>query len=153
MPPRTILLIAAALAAVALARCASMQPQPPTPAERAQALEPMLSAAGFRILPANSPDTQEKLAGLDPLKVSYYVGRTGALHYFMADPYYCKCMYIGDEQAYQKYEQYKLNEKFERQTAEITQSQLETQQELEMNEQMEMFNPYGMGYIGPGYVW
>ena len=135
-------------------RCASsLQPPPPTPAERAQALEPMLSAAGFRILPADSPDKQEKLAGLDPLKVSYYVGRTGTLHYFMADPYYCKCMYIGDEQAYQKYEQYKLNEKFERQTAEVTQAQLQTQQELEMNEQMEMFNPYGMGYIGPGYVW
>ena len=38
---------------VALAGCAMFGP---TPAERAQYLEPMLSAAGFRQVPADTPD-------------------------------------------------------------------------------------------------
>ena len=152
---RAATIITAAIFAAAFCGCAAseMEPQPPSPVDQAQEIEPMLSAAGFRVLPADTPTKQEQLAGLVPLKVQYYVGRTGLMHYWMADPYYCKCMYVGSEQAYQKYEQYKLNAKFQAQQSEITQEQLATQQQLDMDEQMEMFNPYGMGYIGPGYVW
>jgi hypothetical protein len=145
--------VVSAILGVSLAGCASLEPQLPTPAERAEALEPMLSAAGFRVLPA---DTQEKLQHLnllEPLKVQYYVGKTGAIHYYMADPYNCHCMYIGSEEAYQKYEQIKLNEKWNREEARSARENEMAAQEEEMNTQMEMFNPYGVGMYGPSMYW
>ncbi len=65
----------------------------------------MLSAAGFKMLPA---DTQDKLAhaqSLPQLKVKYFTDPDGTLHYWMADAQYCHCVYIGNEAAYQKFKQ------------------------------------------------
>ncbi len=109
----------------------------------------MLAAAGFRMLPADTPKRQDQHESLLPLQVQYYVGKTGNLHYWMADPYYCKCMYIGTEEDYQKYEQMKLNEQFEAKEGEISEQNLEAIQMEEMDEQEEAFNPYGMGLVGP----
>ena len=67
----------------------------------------------------------------------------------MADPYYCKCMYIGSEADYQKYEKLKLNEQFEEREGQISRQNLEAQQLEEMDMQEEMFNPYGLGLVGP----
>jgi len=142
-----VVLIAAFSAA--LRGCASLQPQPPTPAQQAEQIEPMLSAAGFRMLPADTPQRQQQLASLLPLQVDYYVGKTGKLHYWMADPYYCKCMYLGTEEAYQQYEKLKLNQQFQAREGEISQQRLEAQQMEDMDVQDEMFNPYGMGLVGP----
>jgi hypothetical protein len=143
-----ILLIAAFSAA--LAGCGSIQPTPPpTPEQQAEQVEPMLSAAGFRMLPADTPQRQQQLETLVPFDVNYYVGKTGTLHYYMADPVYCKCMYIGTEENYQQYEKLKLNEQFQEKEGEISQQDLEAQQMEEMEEQEEMFNPYGMGLVGP----
>jgi len=138
----------AALSA-ALAGCGSLQPPPPSPEQQAEQVEPMLAAAGFRMLPADTPKRQDQLESLLPLQVQYYVGKTGNLHYWMADPYYCKCMYIGTEEDYQKYEQMKLNEQFEAKEGEISEQNLEAIQMEEMDEQEEAFNPYGMGLVGP----
>jgi len=138
----------AALSA-ALAGCGSLQPPPPSPERQAEQVEPMLAAAGFRMLPADTPKRQDQLESLLPLQVQYYVGKTGNLHYWMADPYYCKCMYIGTEEDYQKYEQMKLNEQFEAKEGEISEQNLEAIQMEEMDEQEEAFNPYGMGLVGP----
>jgi hypothetical protein len=146
-----IFLIAAFSAA--LAGCSSvsnsLEPQPPTPQQQAEQLEPMLSAAGFRMLPADTPQRQQQLASLVPLDVNYYVGKTGTLHYYMADPDYCKCMYIGTEENYQQYEKLKLNEQFQAKEGEVSRENLEAQQMEVMDEQEEMFNPYGMGLVGP----
>jgi hypothetical protein len=145
--------------AAALCGCGSiksMEPQPPTPQQQAEQLEPMLTAAGFRMLPADTPDRQQQLQSLVPLQVNYYVGRTGNLHYYMADPDYCKCMYIGSEQDYQKYEQLKLNQQFESKEGEISRQNLEAQQLEVMDMQEEMFNPYGenlWGPMGPSIYW
>ncbi|HEY9159388.1 hypothetical protein [Candidatus Binatus sp.] len=133
----------------ALFGCGSLQPQPPTPEQQAEQIEPMLSAAGFRMLLADTPERQKHLESLAPLQVDYYVGKTGDLHYYMADPYHCKCMYIGSEEDYQQYEKLKLNEQFQAKEAEISQQALEAQQMEDMNMQEEMFNPYGMGLVGP----
>lgn len=139
--------------AAALAGCSSasnpLEPQPPTPAQQAEQLEPMLSAAGFRMLPADTPERQQQLASLVPLDVNYYVGKTGTLHYYMADPDYCKCMYIGTEQDYQQFEKLKLNQQFEAKEGEVSRENLEAQQMEEMDMQAEAFNPYGMGLVGP----
>ncbi len=133
----------------ALFGCGSVQTPAPTPAQQAEQIEPMLSAAGFRMLPADTPERQKQLESLLALQVQYYVGKTGNLHYWMADPYYCKCMYIGTEEDYQKYEKLKLNEQFQAKEGEISRQNLEAQQMEEMDMQEEMFNPYGMGLVGP----
>ncbi len=158
--PLAALLCTAAAFSIALAGCGSMQsslnPPPPTPEEQAAKLEPMLSAAGFTILPADTPERETKLSSLVPLQVQYYIGKTGKLHYYMADPYYCKCMYIGSEQSYQQYEKLKLNAEFVEKESEISQQNLEARQMEEMDMQEEMFNPYGMslaGPMGPAMYW
>lgn len=150
--PIAALLFSAAFS-FALSGCGSLQgslnPPPPTPEEQAANLEPMLSAAGFTMLPADTAERETKLSSLVPLQVQYYIGKTGKLHYYMADPYYCKCMYVGSEQAYQKYEKIKLNEQFIEKEGEISRQNLEERQMEEMDMQEEAFNPYGMGLAGP----
>jgi hypothetical protein len=143
-----IFLIAAFSAA--LAGCGSIQPTPtPTPEQQAEQTEPMLTAAGFRMLPADTPERQKQLESLVPFDVNYYMGKTGNLHYYMADPVYCKCMYIGTEENYQQYEKLKLNQQYQEKEGAISRENLEAQQMQEMDEQEEMFNPYGMGLVGP----
>jgi hypothetical protein len=144
----TTALLVCALSAFFIA-CGSIQPPPPTPQQKAEQIEPELSAAGFQMLPAETPEKQKQLETLLPLQVEYYVGRTGRLRYWMADPYYCKCMYVGSEQAYQKYMQMKVNEAFTEKESRIAQTNLEAQQLEQMDMQEEMFNPYGLGLVGP----
>jgi len=135
---------------VALAGCGSIKPpEPPTPEQQAEQVEPMLSAAGFRMLPADTPQRQQQLSSLVPFDVNYYVGKTGTLHYYMADPDYCKCMYIGTEENYQQYEKLKLNQQFQAKEGELSRENLEAIQMQEMDEQEEAFNPYGLGLVGP----
>ncbi len=153
MPQRPItsivLLLLIAAFSAALAGCGSIQPPPPTPEQQAEQLEPMLAAAGFRMLPADTPERQQKLQSLVPLQVLYYVGKTGKLHYYMADPFYCKCMYVGSEENYQQYERMKLNQQLVAKEGEVSRQQLEAQQMEDMDFQEEMFNPYGLGLAGP----
>jgi hypothetical protein len=151
--------IVAALAA-ALFGCTSLknsiETPPPTPQQQAEQIEPMLSAAGFRMLPADTPERQQQMQSLVPMQVNYYIGKTGTLHYYMADPDYCKCMYVGTEQNYQQYEKLKLNEQYESKEGEISRQNLEAIQMEDMDQQEEMFNPYGMnlyGPMGPSIYW
>ncbi|MFZ0660986.1 MAG: hypothetical protein WBE78_04485 [Candidatus Binataceae bacterium] len=138
--------------AIALGGCAALsQSDKPTPEQRSSKLEPMLAAAGFAMLPADTPQRQEQLSTLPPLTVSYYVGRKGKLHYWMADPQYCKCLYLGTEENYQKYEQMRLQQNWQQKENRDARENLEASQEEQMELQTEMFNPYGgMGWIGPG---
>ena len=68
--------------------------------------EDKLSAAGFIIKPANTPERQAMLKRLPPNK---FVQRTkgDTIHYVYADPIVCGCLYVGTQQAYN---QYKANE-------------------------------------------
>lgn len=146
-------LLFTAASSLALPGCGSIKnsinPPPPTPEQQAAQIEPMLSAAGFTMLPADTPERQQKLSTLVPLQVQYYIGKSGKLHYYMADPYYCKCMYVGSEQAYQQYEKMKLNEQLAEQEGEISRQNLEERQMEEMQMQEDAFNPYGMTLVGP----
>ena len=67
----------------------------------------------------------------------------------MADPFFCKCMYVGSEENYQQYERLKLNQQFQAKEGEVSRENLEAQQMEDMDEQEEMFNPYGMSLVGP----
>ena len=89
----------------ALAGCAFLEEQ------QALSTEQMLSAAGFIMKVA---DTPKKLAHLQTLTQRKVVAhqRNGKNYYVYANAYQ-KCMYVGDEKAYQKYQ----NLKFQKQIA------------------------------------
>jgi len=90
--------LAAAVPAIALAGsvvvqgCATSRP----------ISESVLTQAGFRPVPANSP---KKLSHLRTLPAHRLVERTkaGQPYYVYADPDNCKCLYEGDAAAYAKY--------------------------------------------------
>jgi len=117
-----------------------------SPQQQAQELEPMLQAAGFGELPAATPEQATKLKTLPPLKLGYYSDQNGAAHYWMADPDYCKCLFHGDETAYQRYENIKL----ENQIAERDRRAVEAQQQQQMMGPPG-FGPPGMGFGGSGF--
>ena len=64
--------------------------------------ESLLSQAGFRKLPADTPKRAEHLQTVAPNKL---IRRTadGKSYYVFADPSTCKCLYVGSEDAYAKY--------------------------------------------------
>ena len=69
-----------------------------------QSTENLLSQAGFRQLPA---DTPKKLAHLNTLPERRLIARTsskGAKYYVYADQDGCKCLYIGNPSQYQSYQ-------------------------------------------------
>jgi hypothetical protein len=69
----------------------------------AQQVDSLLAAAGFKMLPADTPEKEEMLNSLPPLNLQYRV-KDGNPLYFYADPYNCKCVYTGDQAAYDRYE-------------------------------------------------
>jgi hypothetical protein len=78
--------------------CASIQ------ANKTQNQEQLLSAAGFIMVPATTQAELENLNSLTPHKVLFSVKDNKPLYWY-ADPTDCKCVYTGDQSAYQRYEQ------------------------------------------------
>jgi len=48
-----------------------------TPQQRAQRIEPILAAAGFNMIPADSDNKKTIVSSLAPLKLHYYIGKDG----------------------------------------------------------------------------
>lgn len=99
---------------VALAGCAAME------AQETASTEQLLSAAGFKMKLA---DTPEKITHLQSLTQRQLVPHTrdGQIYYAYADAN-SRCLYVGDEQAYQRYQQLAAQERIaeeQRQAAEI----------------------------------
>jgi hypothetical protein len=131
--PRAIW-ISAVIAALCFAACAE------TPQEKAQRLDPVLSAAGFQMIQPRTPKQQEMLALMAPLKMNYYVGKDGQARYWFPDPYQCACVFKGDAKAYQQYQNLRLQQQMvqeEEQTAELNQ---------DAAMQMNTFEPYFFPY-------
>lgn len=118
----------------------------PSPADRAQQIEPILSAAGFRMLPADSNDKMNHLTALPQLQVRYFGGKDGAMQYWMADANFCQCLYVGDEKAYQRYQNFRLQQRLAEQQQMASEEQMMAAQE----EQAEMMNPF---LFGPVWVY
>ena len=98
--------VAAISLVVLVAGCAAMRE------ERAKDKESILSAAGFQMKPANTPQRLAHLQTLTPLKlVPHTRSSDGKLLYVYADPKGCECLYVGDEGAYQRYRQLALQQK------------------------------------------
>src|SRR5690349_18871111 len=123
-------LAAAVVLAGALAGCAAMQP---TPEQRAEQIEPMLSAAGFKMLPADNQQKLNHLQSLPQFEVKYFPGEDRAMRYWMADAQVCHCLYLGDENAFQQYQKLR----FEQRLADEQQQAAEEQMGAA---QMEMMN-------------
>jgi hypothetical protein len=66
--------------------------------------EDMLAAAGFTLVPANTPQRQASLAALPPHKFVHQV-RNNAVIFTYADPTICDCLYVGNQAAYDRYHQ------------------------------------------------
>jgi len=94
MPAATLALIAA----LALSGCE-------TAGQAVAQKEDHLSAAGFRVKPANTPARQAMLNRLPPHK---FIRRDhgDTITYVYADPLVCDCLYVGGQRAYGKYQQF-----------------------------------------------
>ena len=101
----------------------------------------MLRAAGFESLTPATPEQQQRLKSLPPLQLGYYLDKNGAANYWLADADNCDCLFHGDEAAYQRYEDSKLN-----QIAERDRERIGAQQQ---RQQMPPGFPPGFG--GPGF--
>jgi len=96
---RRVALIGSLLVAGALSACETQR-------QIVSEHEDRLSAAGFIIKPANTPERQGMLARLPSNK--FVMRQNGdSIHYVYADPLVCSCLYVGTQQ---EYNQYKANE-------------------------------------------
>jgi hypothetical protein len=64
--------------------------------------EGLLEQAGFRKVPADTPKRAEHLQTIRPHQLIQRQ-TDGKLYYVYADPGYCKCLYVGSENAYATY--------------------------------------------------
>lgn len=120
---------------VALAGCSLMQ----THAQRAAKIEPLLAAAGFQAVPANSAEQLERLKKLPALTLQYST-RGGKPHYWYADPYRCRCLFTGSEAQYAKYDQLRVQQDIardERATA------VANEDAASIDQQMDYWLPWG----------
>ena len=81
-----------------------------TPSQRVAHHENDLAVAGFLVRPANTPQRQTMLARLPAHK---FVQRAKGddVHYVYADPTVCKCLYVGTQTAYAKYQENKQSDR------------------------------------------
>lgn len=82
---------------ISIAGCAAIQ------SNKTQEQEQLLSAAGFIMVPATTQAEIENLNTLTPHRVMFSVKDNKPLYWY-ADPTNCKCVYTGDQEAYQRYE-------------------------------------------------
>jgi len=83
---------------IALGACAAMQNQ------EAMGVERTLAAAGFQIKFADTPEKMNHLTTMEQ-RALFPTQRDGKLYYMYADATTCKCLYVGTEKAYQRYQE------------------------------------------------
>ena len=83
---------------VAVAACES-------PQQKIAGKEDMMTAAGFKFVPANTPARQQSFRQLPPHKFARQI-RNGQVFYVYPDPTVCVCLYVGDQNAYATYRNY-----------------------------------------------
>ncbi len=116
--PYLVVLVAAAL----LTGCSYFRKQ------EAKDVETTLTAAGFTMRPANSPDKLTKLQAMPQRKFFSRVKPDGEVVHLYADAEFCKCLYAGTQAQYARYQQLAIQQK-------IAQERVEA---AEMNEDAAM---------------
>jgi hypothetical protein len=71
--------------------------------DRAPETTSLLTQAGFKMLPADTPARQAKLKTLTAYKVVPWKRKTGEIVYAYAEPDACKCVYVGGPKQYATY--------------------------------------------------
>ncbi len=94
--------VTAAMLAATLGGCAAQQ---------AREMDSMLAAAGFQVRPATTPEKLQQLKTLAPRTVLQFQ-KDGVPYWVVADPTVCQCLYVGNEAAYQRYEQLRLQKEY-----------------------------------------
>jgi hypothetical protein len=82
--------------------------------DRIAETEQMLTAAGFTMQPADTPERQAQLANLPPhqlLAQEIEAGGVPRTAYVYADPDLCHCLYIGDQRSFQAFQQFALQKR------------------------------------------
>lgn len=121
----------AGLVVVGLAGCASLG---------AGQTESLLAAATFNMKLADTPAKLAKLKTLPQNRV-VPVTRNGKLYYIYADATGCQCLYIGNEAAYQQYQQLRIAQNIASEQAAAAEMNQETMMDWET------FGPYGPGFF------
>ena len=94
MHMRHVLVVAAAL--LTLSGCAAIHRQ------EAASTEQLLAAAGFQMRAADNPERVHDLTVMPPLKIVAR-SRDNDVRYTFADPYKCRCLYVGGAKEYSAY--------------------------------------------------
>jgi hypothetical protein len=109
---------------------------------RARKTEALLDVSGFKSMPIDTPAKQKVIGGLTPLSFNE-LGHHGKIHYWFADPYYCKCVYVGNELAYLRYKQAKKERKEDKVESAYLVDQ-ENQVDLPMDSEWDPGSAFGM---------
>ncbi|MEW6146236.1 MAG: hypothetical protein AB1598_14580 [Thermodesulfobacteriota bacterium] len=118
-----------------LGACAAIQ------GEQSKSTEELLAAAGFQIVAADTPEEMNMLNSLTPNKVQFSVRDNKPLYWY-ADPYNCKCVWTGDQAAYDRYENL------------VYESNLvDEEQEAAMMAEQAEFGPGLWGWAGGPWGW
>jgi hypothetical protein len=64
--------------------------------------EKLLETAGFQVKAGDTPQRIEAINTLAPGRISR-VGRGGTIWYVFADPYECRCLWVGNQAQYERY--------------------------------------------------
>lgn len=72
--------------------------------QQAKSTEQLLAASGFAIRPADTPEKLASLRAMKQRKLIRHETPGGKLEFLWADALVCRCIYVGDQQAYQAYE-------------------------------------------------
>ena len=96
--------LAAALLGMLLAGCASSQKREANHNQEAKEMGLLLISAGFQMKVADTPEKLERLKTLPQRKFIQHQ-RNGKNRYLYAYTDPCKCIYTGDKEAYQRYQE------------------------------------------------
>ncbi len=102
--------------------------------------EDLLSAAGFRVKPANTPERRESLRSLPPHEL-VHDEMDGREVWVYADPLVCNCLYVGTPEAYQRYQRLNVQQN-------IAHSRLMAARMYSRPMGMRGMGPYGWGPWG-----
>ncbi|MCB1690592.1 MAG: hypothetical protein KDI33_18985 [Halioglobus sp.] len=120
------IVIAAASTAILMGGCAS------TTSQDSMATERRLSAAGFQMKLANTPEKMAHLNRLGQLRL-VPMELDGTTVFVYADGKTCKCVYVGSQANYQEYERLSIQQN-------VVDEQRQTAQDINMAETNEAMN-------------
>lgn len=90
-------------ASIALQGCSAWQHYKASRPAKVAATEQALTQAGFRRLDADQPDQIQIVEGLPSYAIHSYPS-TSEVVFWYYDPRYCGCVYVGDENAFHRYD-------------------------------------------------